>query len=248
MNKGIRIAALAASVAALAACNWGEEGRAEGGTFGTGAVTSRDYQVGTFSEIALGGPHDVEFKAGPDVSVRAEGPSDILDVMEIKVEDGKLLIGIKKMRSFRMAAGAKAVKVTVTAPTVSALSIGGSGDIVADSIEGAKLDTAIGGSGDITVGAVKVDTASASIAGSGTIKLTGTAGSTSTNIAGSGDVDLSGLQADIADANIVGSGNASLYARKSAEVKIMGSGDVTVAGGGTCQTSKMGSGSVTCTK
>src|SRR3546814_18890198 len=70
------------------------------------------------------------------------------------------------------------VTVYVTTPSLAAASIGGSGDMRIDTVQGKAFAASIGGSGDMDIAALRVDDASFSIAGSGTIKAVGAAGKT----------------------------------------------------------------------
>ena len=83
MRKSIAAAAFAAT--ALTACG---QGRAESG----GPDTSRNYQVGSFREIVVAGPYDVEVRTGANASVSAQGSEKLLDRTTVEVDGDKLVI------------------------------------------------------------------------------------------------------------------------------------------------------------
>jgi hypothetical protein len=213
-----------------------------------GPSISRNYQVGTFDQIEVSGPYQVNVATGSAASVRATGPDNAIEKMVVEVEGGKLKIHPRKKN--RMSFGwSKSHKVVlqVTVPSLRGAEIAGSGDIVIDKVSGKHFDGGIAGSGALKLGQVQVDTLSLGIAGSGGAALgQGKAGRVEYEIAGSGDIDGSDLAAEQAKVSIAGSGNVIANASASADVDIAGSGDVRITGGAKCNVSKAGSGNVTC--
>ncbi|HEY5723674.1 MAG TPA: head GIN domain-containing protein [Allosphingosinicella sp.] len=249
----MRAAIIAMSVLALAACSRGadaHEGDREGAAPSSGTATARNYQVEDFQKIALRGPHDVIVTVGGAASVRAEGSAEAMEKLEIRVENGRLIVGGKRKRKdggwFNHSTGKDKVVVTVTVPSLAAASVEGSGDIRIDKVQGDEFEGEIAGSGDLEIGDVRVKRTEFSIAGSGGIRAKGATDSAEVSIAGSGDVDVSALQAKTAEISIAGSGGVRANASETADVSIMGSGDVTMTGSAKCSISKMGSGNVTC--
>ena len=247
----MRSAVLVMSVLALAACSRGgaHEGDREGAAPSSGSATARNYQVDDFQKIVVEGPHDVNVTVGGATSVHAEGSAEAMEKLEIRVENGRLVIGGKKdkrNRWFNHTTDKDKVVVTVTVPALAGASVEGSGDIKVDKVQGDAFEGEIAGSGDLDIGDVRVKRAEFSIAGSGGIRAKGATDSSEVSIAGSGDIDVSGLQAKTAEISIAGSGGVRAHASETADVEIMGSGDVELAGGAKCSISKMGSGNVQC--
>src|SRR5688572_9469388 len=249
----MRATIIVMSVLALAACSRGadaHEGDREGAAPSSGTATARTYQVEDFAKIAVEGPHDVNVTVGGAVSVRAEGSAEAMEKLDIRVENGRLIVGGKKKGKnggwFNHSTDKDKVVVTVTVPSLAAASVEGSGDIRVDKVQGEEFEGEIAGSGDLEIGDVRVKRAEFSIAGSGGIRAKGAVESSEVSIAGSGDVDVSGLQARTAEISIAGSGGVRAHATETADVEIMGSGDVTMTGAAKCSVSKMGSGNVQC--
>jgi hypothetical protein len=243
----MRTAFTIASATILAACNM--SAGAEGGKAATphGSGTQRSFDVGAFDSVSLGGRDNVVVTVGPAASVRAEGPADQLDRLDIRLDGSELIVTRKKQSGLGFAMGHQpSVTVYVTTPMLRGAAIGGSGDMRIDKVESASFDASIGGSGNMDVASLKAGNASFAIGGSGGIKAAGTAGKASVSIAGSGDVDAGNVESDTADISIVGSGSARLKATRTAKVTIMGSGDVQVLGPAKCAVTKMGSGDVRC--
>jgi hypothetical protein len=242
----MRGAIVLGSMLLLGACNFSADAQ-DHEVQPSGQAGSKDFQVGAFDQVALGGPHNVVVRVGSAASVRAEGDLGIIDKLDIRVEGSTLKIDNQKGFSLGRKSHGKPLTIYVTTPALAGASIGGSGDITIDKVAGEAFDASIGGSGDIDIAAVQVKTARFSVAGSGAIRAKGQAEMGDVSIAGSGDVLLGGLEVQRAKVAIVGSGNVQARARQTADVSIAGSGDVEISGGAKCSVSKMGSGEVRCT-
>jgi hypothetical protein len=241
MRKSIA-AALVVAAAATSACG---QNRSENG----GPTVAKNYKVGSFDQIEVGGPFNVEVRTGANPSVRARGPQKMLDHMVVEVRGGKLVIRPEREKGlFRSGWHFRdTVEVTVTVPMLRGAAIGGSGDIKVNEIKGDAFDGSVAGSGSLDVGKLDVQSLKLSVAGSGAAQArAGRAQSASFDIAGSGDIDAKGVQAQTAEVSIAGSGNVAANATNTASVSIMGSGDVDVSGGAKCSVSKAGSGDVHC--
>ena len=243
----MRRAAILLSTIIIAACNMvADAQQPEGDKGGGGPSVSRDFAVGGFDSVSLSGSQNVVVTVGGAHSVRAEGDAEIIDRLEIRVEDGDLKIGTKRGNWSRGWGRHRPVTIYVSAPQLTGASIGGSGDMQIDRVEGGSFAASIGGSGDMRIGSLRVREANFNIAGSGEIKASGAAQQSHVAIAGSGDIDAGDLESAAADISIVGSGGVRLKAMQTANVSIMGSGDVVVTGPAKCSISKMGSGDVRC--
>lgn len=241
MRKSIA-AALIAVAAATSACG---QNRSENG----GPTVARNYKVGSFDQIEVGGPFNVEVRTGASPSVSARGPQKMLEHMVVEVRDGKLVIRPERQKGMFQSGWhfRDTVEVTVTVPTLRGAAIGGSGDIKINEVKGEAFDGSVAGSGSLDVGTLDVQSLKLAVAGSGAAQArAGRAQSASFEIAGSGDIDAKGVQAQTADVSIAGSGNVAANATNTASVSIVGSGDVDVSGGAKCSVSKAGSGDVHC--
>jgi hypothetical protein len=243
MRKAIATAAIAAA-ASVSGCS-----HAESNT-DVGPTVSRNYNVGSFSQLELAGHYDVDVKTGSKASVSARGPEKLMDRLVVEVRGDKLLIHPEKDRGWFGGMRWKShdtVQVIVTVPTLSAATLAGSGGIKIDKIQGDKFDGQIAGSGDMNVGAIDVGMLKLGIAGSGGLSAgSGKAKTAEYEIAGSGGVNAGSVAVEQLKVSIAGSGDIKANATGTADVDIMGSGDVEVTGGAKCSVSKAGSGNVRC--
>lgn len=233
----MRMIAIFLCAAPLAACS----AEAQDG----GSSASRKFDVASFSSVVSAGPHNVVVQVGPAASVRAEGPEDQIERLEIGVAGSDLRIGTRK-GNWSFGSKRKPLTIYVTTPSLAGAEVAGSGNIRIDKVAGGRFVAETAGSGDIDIASLRVDDARFAINGSGGIRAAGSAGRAKVAISGSGDADLAGVETRTATVSVVGSGNVSARATDTANVSIMGSGDVTLGGSAKCKVSKMGSGRVRC--
>lgn len=185
--------------------------------------------VSGFSSIALAAPIRVDLVLGDGDAVVLEGKADRLAMIETTVEGGSLKIRRKKdAATWNWSWGSddhQEVRARVTARSIEAISIAGSGDVHAPELRGAALKLSVAGSGDVVIGGGKVAELSVSIAGSG-------------------DVKTAKLEAQRVKVSISGSGDATVWARETLSVSVAGSGDVSYYGDPALSRSVVGSGDI----
>jgi hypothetical protein len=236
------------SLLALAACNSGSSNPAEVRVTPSeeegGAATSEVALEG-FEEVALAGPDNVEITLGEEFSVRAEGPEDVLELLEYEIHGDRLDIG-RRHENFSMRGPRGVATIYITMPAIRGAAIAGSGDLTIDRAEADEFEASVAGSGNIAIGELATDSAEFDIAGSGDIRVAGIAGDVEIGIAGSGNVRADDLQAARLDVRIAGSGNVDAYVTESVDANFIGSGDVNVRGGAECRSRSIGSGDLRC--
>jgi hypothetical protein len=204
--------------------------------------------VSTFTKISFRSPGKVYVKQGSPQKVEIEGSAELLEKIKTKVEDGKLSIGPESNWNWSWGDDDK-VTVYITVANIEALSVSGSGDLIAQTkITGNNLKLNVSGSGSLEaeIDAGEVD---ADVSGSGDMNLKGKCKSFSSDISGSGGVSLNASIADEVEFDISGSGKvnatgssqsikaeitgsgkvmASNFVTDKCEVRISGSGDVEI--------------------
>ena len=208
------------------------------------AITTTAAKIGRFTELANVGPDRITFEQSSVFTIVASGDADVIAKLRFKIKDGKLVIG-RENESWVEGKGAIA-NITVSAPTLSAISVAGSGDVVAAKLENPELKVSVAGAGNGDAQGVKASNLKGSIAGSGNINLAGLADDSKFSIAGSGNIIASELKSKTAKASIAGSGDINLNASEAVEASLIGSGDVTVTGGAKCNSKSIGSGDLNC--
>ncbi len=208
------------------------------------AITAVPTDSGKFTSISSVGPDDVIFKVGDTFSVSASGSAEALENLRFVLKNGDLTVGRYKY-SYQMNATDKAV-ITITAPSISAISAAGSGDVKADRVSGPKVSLSSAGSGSMDIANVETPALDSDVAGSGNVTLGGKVDNAAYSIAGSGTVDAAKMASSSASVSIAGSGAVNLTVSGKVSADIAGSGNVNVTGGAKCTSSIVGSGKLNC--
>lgn len=203
---------------------------------------------------------DIHYIQSDTFKVTLKATQTWYDRNTVSVENGALTIKSDKYKSEK---GVTVLSVNtyddqpemwVSAPSLTDVSLSGSGDFSIDSdYQGKSLsiscagssDTrtknltltgdfeySVGGSGDILTGTVKANTASFAVSGCGVVKSSlASVASTSLSVSGSGDADLKFSACGDADVNVSGSGDLTLSGQlKTLNKHVSGSGDVDTSG------------------
>ncbi|MBU3078031.1 head GIN domain-containing protein [Sphingomonas quercus] len=209
----------------------------------------RSFNVAGFDRVRSTGPFDVQVRVGGGFAVRASGPQEVLDRLEIVNEGGQLVIRTDRRdgSNWRGWFGrGERTLVTVSLPALNGVALTGSGNVSVDHSRGRVFAASLAGSGDLTLGSLQAENASLELTGSGNLTVAGNVGAAKASARGSGDIRAGALRADTAAVALVGSGNIELAAQRSAAVTLNGSGDVTISGPARCNIAKHGSGAVRC--
>ncbi|HQR20963.1 MAG TPA: head GIN domain-containing protein [Burkholderiaceae bacterium] len=211
---------------------------------GSGRQADEVRTVGPFSAIRVNGPIDLVLKASEREQVTVRFDDNLLAFIETRiVGDAVPTLDIRVLpeAGFR---SSRPPKVIVEFRSIEALSMRGSGDVVADSVRGKVLAVAIAGSSDVKFESMDVDVLGVSIGGSGNFAATGRAADQGYSIAGSGDVNAIDLVGQTVKVRIAGSGDARVHATQRLDASVAGSGDVIYRGDPVIRKSIAGSGEV----
>lgn len=204
---------------ALTGCQWWPQT-----VSGNGNMRTETRSVAGFTEIAVGGPFEVEVTPNANYGLVIEADENLLRYIHIDKDGDRLKVKVRNGVNLR---SKKGIKLRISLPELTAISFAGSGNLQVNGVvkTGEKLNVDVAGSGNVTaeVDCPEVD---ADIAGSGTILLTGRTRSVDLSIAGSGDYKAEQLLSEDTKVSVAGSGSAWVYASASLDVSIAGSGDV----------------------
>jgi hypothetical protein len=209
---------------------------------GNGNVVTETRKVNKTSKIKLSGGLDVVLEKGP-ANIRVEADENLQQYIMTEEDNGWIEVKTKSRVNLK---SSTPIRVYITTPEITALSVSGSGDIISANLFNAdnKVTISIKGSGDIRMG-LHAPSIEADIKGSGDIELTGETRDVEVDIKGSGNFNGSELKAENADITIAGSGDAYVYADVNLKVKIAGSGGIKYRGNAEVDKTIAGSGSIT---
>lgn len=195
----------------------------------------RRFELTDFTGVTVVGSMDVTLEIG-DFNVVAVGDENMLELLDVRNENGMLKVGVLQSRGNMRNRGS--VHLMVRMPRVDDLVIAGSGNIHADQLAPTKeMDLRVLGSGNLMLARVdEVGALNMTVEGSGGIDMATLASSDviKVNVVGSGGVQVSKASGvDGLAISVEGSGNVDLGmvdVSGTTRIDLMGSGNVQVGG------------------
>ena len=212
-----------------------------GGISGEGEIVEGTLDVDEFDGFDLGIAADVYVSQGDEFGVVMEAQQNIID----NINTDNVSNGIWKIKNYTWVRNSKSIKIFITLPELTKVSLSGSGDIVGETpfTDIDRLDVSISGSGKIDL-----ETESSElflkISGSGDIYLTGSTDLLDCSISGSGGIHAFDMITNRADIIVSGSGNTRVNVEEALDVSISGSGSVYYRGNPQVDSHISGSGNV----
>ena len=213
---------------------------------GSGNIVTQTRNLNQFDGVRASGSLDIEVMNDQTQLVKVEADDNIMPYIITKVEDGMLDVHLKPNFMYHTINA----KVYVSAPSLTKLTVAGSGSITSkDTLANAEqIECKVSGSGDINA-VLEAPSIKATIGGSGTITLAGKTKDFTCNITGSGDLKCNNLLSENTTVGVTGSGTAHVYASVHLIAKVTGSGDIYYSGHPSSpEIRKTGSGSVQAEK
>ncbi len=175
-------------------------------TEGSGIAATQARDVAAFTGVELAGSNNVVIRVGEKQSVVVRADENLLGRVTTEVQSGKLVIantpGSLTTKS--------PMSVSVNVPTLSALTLTGSGNIVVKGIETESLKV--------------------TLPGSGTLTASGTTPRLDVTVSGSGTAQFTRLVANNVRAVVSGSGSIFITATKSLDASVSGDGAILYEG------------------
>ena len=229
---------------------------------GNGNVVTEERSASPITAIANSTSFQVIYVRDENYSITVEAESNILPYIETEITGGAL--EVKTIRGTHCLRCTVTPVITVTAPFISELINSGSGDFVADPLEGEEvkiissgsgnivageistgdLIIIISGSGDVTTDYVVTESFSITLSGSGDLDAIGEAGNGKFIVSGSGSVFAGELSVDEARATLSGSGSVHTMVNVSLDAIISGSGNIYLYGDPVVSLVRTGSGRI----
>lgn len=218
---GIVVAAFAAATVAAVVLVRLDVFRGSSATTPAGKTVAQARTLPPFGSVELAGSNNVSISVGKPQAVVVHADRDALRHVTTEVTGGSLIVGNTAGRIPTV----HTMRVVITVPSLSALTLSGSGIISATNVNGGPLDVALRGTGIVNA------------AGSTTrLKVT---------LSGSGDANLQNLVAVDATAVLAGTGAIFVNVAHDLHASLPGTGTIVYIGHPKhLQTSITGSGSI----
>jgi hypothetical protein len=211
-------------------------------TVGSGNVITEKRVVADFTSLELTCSANVDIVQGEPLAVSIEGEDNIIPLIETKISDRKLSIGVKAFSSY---SHTKPLTVHIVAPVLISIQVTGSGDVKAEKWMGDNLALTTTGSGNIIINKLDTPSLTAMVSGSGDIRLLGGVGAIQTiTTSGSGNYEAAAMQSREVVATTSGSGGITVWVVKMLTATISGSGNIQYYGSPWVNQVDTGSGSV----
>jgi len=212
---------------------------------GSGNVITESRDVSEFDEVELRGIGRLEITQGTTTELSVTADDNLMQYIETKVEGDTLQISVKhRSLPFFTVNPTETIVYELTVPSLTRVSLSGSGKIVVDGLETDEFTVEISGSGDLEASDLRADSFTYQLSGSGKATVSGKVDSQDVQVSGSGRLEAGDLQSAEAFIEISGSGRAVLWVTDQLDVQISGSGDVQYYGSPEVSQDVSGSGSI----
>ena len=209
---------------------------------GSGKVVTEQRRVTDFNQVDLNSVGEMIVTQGETYSLTIEAEENILPLLETKVENHRLVIGLSDNVAVNLS---QPIRFWVTMAEVDGLAVSSSGEISAETLESEQLALDVSGSGTIAIGQLVVDSLDVTIDGSGEIELSGQAAHQTVAVSGSGQYRAAGLTSSSADVDSSGSGEVVVWVNDTLAAHLSGSANVAYYGDPVVRSELLGSGVVT---
>jgi Putative auto-transporter adhesin, head GIN domain len=173
---------------------------------GSGVQVKQSRTVPAFGSVDLAGSNNVVIRVGEEQSVQVYGDENLIDRVTTDVDDTTLVIG-SKPGSYSTNSP---MRVEVIVPSLSELTLSGSGMVMVSGVDGPRLTV--------------------TISGSGVVRASGTTEQLGVTVSGSGQAELGGVEASAVQAVVSGSGAIVVTATSSLDASVPGSGSIVYGG------------------
>jgi hypothetical protein len=210
---------------------------------GHGPVVTENRTVSNFTAISFGVPGDLYYTQDSIYKIEIEAQENILREIETYTSGNELKIRVRNHVNFE---SREDIRINVSAPSVSGLSLSGSGNIkVLQPYRPSNARLDVSGSGTMTINQLETNNIDVSVSGSGELLVfNGNSKHEDADISGSGRIDFLGIITNTAHTHISGSGYIKLYVTQELYSKISGSGTVFYKGNPVVNSTISGSGQV----
>jgi len=213
------------------------------------SAEERRVGIGSFDKVRINGAFEVTITTG--ASAGATVIADRAAIADIDLHSEGSTLTVRRNTTGRWSeqvqiAGATPVRIVLTTPSLSAVSVIGGSRVAVSRLTGTRVDLAATGAGAITAAAVQTDQLNVQLIGEGKIAVAGRVAAARLLVNGAGTIDAAGVDAGDLIVHLDGLGTVAGRARYTAQVSSTGLGSVSVAGRPKCRVTAGAGAPVTC--
>jgi hypothetical protein len=194
---------------------------------GSGKAKTEERSIGDANEVAVSGGGIVEITLGEKPSVRVSADDNILPLLEVKNENGKLTFGTKFGYEINPMTP---ISYVVTIPHLKKLIVSEIGNVKGVNLKGDALTVDLSGAGHVILNDIDYKSLSLNLEGAGHATLSGTAEKATFQLAGTGKIYADDLKAATVNASVSGNGKTTVWATGDLKLKVSGRGRVEYKG------------------
>ncbi len=222
-----RIVTLALVVVALMGVACAKRIRPESGN-----VVTREFKVGTFDEIQINAPVDVKFtQTASSGKAVVRGASSLVDHLVFDLRGDKLIICYEGLDNNVRKEGT--VKIEISSPKLSDLSMSSASSFSAPSISGKNFDLEMNGASRFNVERISASFTEFEISGASNIDVAAVSGTEfDFDISGASNIDISEMNLNKLELEVSGASNIDLgnVTAKNASIDVSGASHVDISG------------------
>jgi hypothetical protein len=193
---------------------------------GSGNLTTRNFDLSDFTEIAAQSGFQLELVQSSTFSVEVTADDNVMDYIEVYKSGNTLKIRPHWNRSFRSAT----LRAKVTMPDLYEIKLsGGSQASIAGFNSSHDLSVGLSGGSSVT-GNITAGDAYLDLSGGSQVNLQGTADDLDVNGSGGSQLELGAFSVNNADINLSGGGRATVSVNGALDVNLSGGSHVTYIG------------------
>jgi hypothetical protein len=209
----------------------------------SGKQTSQERPVKDVARVSLEGSGELTILQDGSESLLVETDENLMPYVETEMRNGTLHLRLNSPGSVSILQRQR-VRYTLHINSLEGVTIEGSGNVNADSLESDQLALVVDGSGNMQFKSLRAGKLRVEINGSGNVEVQGEASDQTIEVSGSGRVKAGDLRGQSVQVVISGSGNATVWATESLNIDISGSGSARYYGTPQVNISTSGSGNV----
>lgn len=189
------------------------------------------FEVSNFTTIESSVVANIHIRQSSNTSVTAEGNEEMLNALDVRMENGKLVLDMEESFLKRFRKRSENLVISISTPNLTRIDSEGVGNIVIDgTFTSPELIVQSEGVGNITAENLRCQKVIINSEGVGNITLGGTADSVEISSEGVGNVDADRLKAKRTVVSSEGVGNVSCYASEYLKVESESIGNVRYSG------------------
>jgi hypothetical protein len=207
----------------MLACRVGGIGINRDLVVGSGNMETQEREVRDVERVRLTHIGELTIIQGDKEGLTVEADDNLLRYIETEMRGRELVIGVDDDVQLEPD---NPIRYTLRIKNLDEVSISGSANVYAESLQTGDLSLEISGSGNMTVDALNAEDLRLRASGSGNFDLTGEVETQDISITGSGNVTGGDLASRQAEVTISGAGNVTLWVSDGLDIRVTGVGNI----------------------